>query len=124
MQHNEKARIFAKGTMPEKLPEGYYKGRFRETPWLGKKFDLKNGTGINVFEKEEAFAFKFYKGMGVADPQVEVIKIDYNVEMNPFWLRFILDEIVETKPGHFLGKIHLTFIPGAAFTIGYFELKK
>lgn len=122
MQHNDSSRIFASGIVPEKLLDGYYKGRFRDTPWLGKKFDAKNGKGINVFEKEEAFTFKLSKGKGVADPELEVIKIDYSVNEKPWWLRFILDEAVEIKPGHLLGKIHLTIIPGFPFTIGYFEL--
>lgn len=122
MQHSEKARIFSKGSVPEKLPYGYYKGSFRNTPWLGKKFDAAHGKGINVFEKEEAFTFKLYRGKGVADPRLDVIKIDYSVNEKPWWLRFILDEAVEVKPGQLLGKIHLTIIPGFPFTIGYFEL--
>jgi hypothetical protein len=42
---------------------------------------------------------------------------------NPWWLRRVLDEIVQVGPDHFLGKVHLRWGP-THLTVGYFELRK
>lgn len=54
----------------------------------------------------------------------DVLKIDYAIPANPFWLRFILDEIVETEPGKLLGKVHIHLLPDLNFTLGFFTLEK
>ncbi len=122
-------KLFVAGSMPNPMPNGLYSGTIgRKVSWLGKKFEAKSQTGINLFEdkngKSQKYPFKTFVGRGVRDKGTVVLKIDYNISGNPFWLRFILDEIVEVSPDHYLGKLHVVAIPGFVFTLGFFELKK
>lgn len=127
-QRRAEQQLFLAGKIPERMPDGLYQGSVTvQTTWQGKKFDAKNKTGINIFEEKEKtseqYPFKTYVGKGLKDKKLDVIKIDYNVPGNLFWLRFVLDEIVQTEPGKFLGKLHFHFGP-FAFALGYFELEK
>ena len=122
-------KIFLQGKLPVNLPDGFYRGSvtgFKST-WQGKKFDAKSKKGINIFKKEnnlvENYPFKFYASKGLAD-NIEVIRIDYNIPQNPFWLRFIKDEIVEVGKDKFLGKLNINLFPGITFSLGYFRLEK
>jgi hypothetical protein len=117
--------IFLSGKIPDKMPDGLYKGSVTglKTSWKGKKFDSKTGMGINVFETNENYPFKFYTAQGLQDNK-QVIKIDYNLPENPLWLRFIVDEIVEVKPGKYLGKLHIQLFPDLVASLGYFSLEK
>lgn len=123
-------RIFLAGKIPAKPLEGVYQGSVRnlKTNWIGKSFLPKDSSGINNFKENgtvaEKYPFKTYTGRGIQDKQTQVVKIDYNIEGNPLWLRFILDEIVQTEPNKLLGKVHIRFLPGVAFTLGYFNLEK
>lgn len=126
-QHSPQQKEFLKGKASQ--PNGFLKGSVNaKTNWLGKKFDKENATGINVFSKdktqEEKYKFKTYVGKGLADPTLDVLKIDYNIPGNPFWLRLIMDEIVETEPGKYLGKLHVRLLPRVSFALGYFSLQK
>lgn len=129
VQSSGNQKIFSEGKVPQILPDGFYKGSVGDfaTPWLGKKFDRAASTGINVFLEngkiKEAFPFKTYIGKGLQDKNLSVIKIDYS-KSEPWWVRFVIDEIVEIKPNVFLGKVHIIFIPGLPFTIGYFRLEQ
>lgn len=114
---------FLAGTIPLTLPDGLYQGTVNlKTSWLGKRFDRDNQTGINILQDRDAFPFKTSVGPGNVDPKLQVVKIDYNVPANPFYLRPIMDEIVETKSGHFLGKLQLRLLPGVSIALGYFTL--
>jgi hypothetical protein len=129
IEHSANQKLFARGDAPNPEPAGFYKGSFsRPVSWLGKKFDATDSSGVNVFGTEgakiEKYPFKTKEGKGLRDKIVSVLKIDYNISGNPLWLRLILDEIVETEPGKYLGKIHLRIIPGYPFTLGYFTLQK
>lgn len=126
---------FVRGKIPHKLPDGLYHGsvpgskRVKQTTgWKGKKFDAANAKGINIIEKnnqeKEMYPFVTSVGESVSDKGVQVVKIDYKISSNPWWLRLILDEIVETEPNHFLGKLQFNIAPGYYATIGYFELQK
>ncbi len=119
-------KVFLSGKIPNPLPDGFYKGSLRKlkTSWQGKKFDAKNSTGINLISGKELYPFKTYIAKGLADKNLDVLKIDYDIPGNPFWLRFILDEIVETSPNHCLGKVHIKLIPGLPITLGFFQLEK
>ncbi len=129
IEHSKNQSIFASGKVPNPLPSGLYSGSVpgHKVSWLGKKFDATSSTGINVFQQGsttvEEYPFKTYVGKGLRDKGISVLKIDYNSPSNPFWLRFILDEIVEVSPGQYLGKLHV-IIATFPFTLGYFELKK
>ncbi len=120
---------FKKGTVTQ-MPDGLYAGSVGETKvsWLGKKFNLSAMTGINLFANAdgstvEKYPFAFSVGKGSHD-SISVIKIDYDYGNNPFWLRLILDEIVEVAPGEYLGKLQLRIIPGYPFTLSFFSLTK
>ena len=120
--------LFRAGTIPRQMPDGDFKGSVSgySGSWIGKTFDASHATGRNRFSAgqgvELAYPFKTAVGPGVADP-IQVVKIDYDIPENPFWLRRILDEIVQVGPDHYLGKVHLRWGP-VHLTGGYFELRK
>lgn len=124
---NPSQDVFIKGTLPNPAPNGPYKGVADGYlgSWKGKKFDAATATGINLFDNNgqtvEQYKFKTYTGKGLKDDK-DVLKIDYNVPGNPFWLKFIVDEVVQTAPNTYLGKVHLQLLPGIVFTITYFHL--
>ena len=97
-------------------------------PWLGKAFDAEASRGYNRLApsarwpaklvwplygtREEpgaraAFDFETAIEPGKADPEVQVLKIDYGpVESNPrLIIRSIRDELVRLVPDTYLGKI-------------------
>ena len=129
MEHSKSQTIFEGGKVPSPLPDGLYKGSVpgHTFSWQGKKFDSANNKGINIFDENgtttENYPFKTSVTKGLRDKNLEVVKIDYNIIGNPFWLRIIVDEIVEIAPGDYLGKLHVRII-GFTFTLGYFQLKK
>jgi len=130
VQNDKRQKLFLAGKLPTKAPDGIYKGTVKniKTTWIGKAFNAKDSSGINNFSKNgktsKSYRFKTYIAHGIQDKEIEVLKIDYNIPGNPLWLRLILDEIVETEPNSFLGKVHLRLLPGIAFTLGYFQLEK
>ena len=116
-------------------------------PWLGKKFDREQRTGINTLTNSArwpakilwplystreaplgrtAFDFNTYVEAGRLDPSVDVLVIDYeSVDSNPALLiRSIRDELVQIVPGANLGKM-LVNVPGRRepFPALYFALK-
>jgi hypothetical protein len=145
-------RQFINGKQPVNAPDGFYRGTAhvlfdKKTPWLGKSFVRVEANGFNIFTPAGAAILKtltpFYKRFtdnadgntdayyfqtrtapGLKDPDINVIKLDYNAPENPFLIRIILDEIVEVAPDEYLGKIHLKVFPGVFCAIGYFGLKK
>ena len=56
--------------------------------------------------------------------QIDTFKLDYASPENPFLIGIILDEIVETAPQEYLGKVHMKVVPGYYATIGFFGLRK
>jgi hypothetical protein len=102
-------------------------------PWLGKTFDAELHTGDNIFHDNavswatgklgwpdyrvhagddpsgtiRVFPFKSYVAPGIEDPNVKVLKIDYNDGKNPLPVRRIVDELVELPGGYCLGKVHM-----------------
>ncbi len=127
-QHDPRAQLFLSGTLPTHPPDALYTGTINGQPdanWKGKKFHTDHATGINVFASgngtKEAYPFKTYAAKGIVD-NVQVLKIDYNIKGNPFWLRHVLDEVVEISPGKFLGKLHILLLGKISIAAGYFEL--
>ena len=114
-------------------------------PWQGKRFDADAGTGDNrmvssaalpskllwpLYKMKDAvggklaFDFKTYNEAGKADPEVQVMVIDYaDVEDNPgLVIRSIRDELVQVVPGAYLGKI-LYRLPSDRYEmVGFFAL--
>lgn len=120
---NPSQQAFLKGKKPGEL-SGFYKGTASvKTTWKGKEFDSSTHMGINVLRDTKKYPFKTYTGIGLQD-NIEVLKIDYNIKDNPFWVRLILDELVETAPNKYLGKAMIRIIPGFPFTVLFFNLSK
>lgn len=125
VQHRPSQKLFQAGTIPEPLPDGFYQGNHFTgfgKDWQGKVFDRVAQAGINQFANGQRFTFTTYQTAGLRDKSQQVLRIDYKRPGNPWWLRFIVDEIVQTEPGHYLGKVHLRVMPGVVFTLTYFEL--
>jgi len=129
-QHGTQQAEFLAGKLPAEMPDGLYKGSSEfgaNNPWKGKKFDRAAQTGINEVtisgRTAEKFPFKTYTGVGIVDTQLQVIKIDYDIPQNPWFVKIVLDEIVQTAPGHFLGKVNLR-VAGLVLPVGYFGLGK
>ena len=119
-------------------------------PWLGKSFDAAADRGYNRLapsarwpakllwpfysttddeDARHAFDFETAIEPGKADPDVQVLKIDYGpVESNPgLVIRRIRDELVEIVPDTYLGKILWRSGEGDDATyscIGYFALRQ
>lgn len=129
IQNSHQQKEFLKGSIPKELPDGLYRGKVGiKTTWQGKRFDASGSAGINVFKKDnkitESYPFKTSVGFGAQDKKLKVIKIDYSQNQSPWWLKYILDEVVEISPGKYLGKLHITAIPGIPFSLGFFRLEK
>ena len=114
-------------------------------PWLGKSFDPSQNTGLNVLvkgarspmralwpsyepvseseERIEAFPFRTRLAPGELDPEVTVLKIDYDIDANPnFLIRRLLDELVQVGTDVYLGKI-LMRRQSRWHAIGFFSLE-
>lgn len=122
--------LFSSGTMPTPLPDGLYVGHAEpfQGGWKGKVFDRAKNSGMNLFptrggEEKKIYPFRTWQGKGLRDTEKEVLKIDYDLDENPFWLRPALDEVVQVQPGVLLGKLHYRVIPGYPFTITFFRLE-
>lgn len=128
---------FAGGKLPSPHVSGFLKGTpvgwflttlVKFVPWQGKNFDQAKNNGINIIKKDgklnQEFPFKNWEGVGTRDPTVKVFKIDYDIPENAFWLRTVLDELVQVGPGDYLGKMQFVPFKGVVFTVGYFQLKK
>ena len=120
---------FLKGTVPHPLPVGPLHGTvvgLKKPPldWSGKVFDA-GGTGRNRFTVHgtdmEKYAFRLVPSRGIRDAR-DVIRIDYDIPGNSWWMRKVLDEIVQTGPNTYLGKAHVRILPGIPFTLGFFRL--
>lgn len=143
---------FVGGSVANAVPEGFYDGSAYllgsgPVPWLGKSFESANCLGFNIFTPQggrllrimmplyklfrvngegntDAFNFKTFTAPALKDGSLDVIKLDYDSKENPFIIRMILDEIVETAPREYLGKVHLKVFPGFYSTIGFFGLRQ
>ncbi len=127
IEHQTNQKLFLSGTLPSPLPNDFYKGnQFTGLgdSWRGKVFDSSTQRGINKFGDGERFVFQTYPAQGLRDKHLQVLRIDYNQKGNPWWLHFIVDEVVQIEPDHYLGKVHVRVIPGLVFTLSYFELQK
>lgn len=115
-------------------------------PWQGKTFDAARARGDNVFSRDSlllahiywplyrgyidnghatyrAFEFRTYVAAGRADPDRQVLKIDYDIDGNPgFTIRHVLDELVQVANGFYLGKAHLRWWWGKWQVVAYFSL--
>lgn len=120
----------------------------RWLPWKGKFFDAPRASGENVFTRDSlllahifwplyrgykdesaqryrAFAFRTHVAPGLADPDRQVLKLDYNLEGNPsLSVRRVLDELVQVDTAYYLGKAYLKWWWGKWQLVAYFSLAK
>lgn len=123
--HSPRFLEFSQGSLSK--PEGEYRGwaeGYRGKSWQGKTFYPLKLAGTNNFKNKQGvayqnFPFKTYMSAGVRNQNMQTFKIDYNIPKNPFWVRPVLDEIVEIAPNKHLGQIHYRIFPGVIFTISY-----
>ncbi len=117
---------FRAGTVPSPALNGPYRGSVPgySVSWLGKKMTAPDNAGINVFSDGDRYPFATSVGPGLRDMDIQVLKIQYDVPGNPWWLRLVLDEMVQVGLGKYLGKVNVRIVPGLPFTIGYFRLEK
>lgn len=115
-------------------------------PWLGKRFEAQTHEGVNVLarsalrpmkllwpsyepvgifiDRVEAFPFRTRLGPGAVEPELRVLKIDYDFDANPsFIIRRVVDELVQIEDGLYLGKV-LFRRKGELRPIGFFALEK
>jgi hypothetical protein len=120
----------------------------RWLPWKGKFFNAADASGDNIFtrdsllhahiwwplyrgyrdesaERYRAFTFRTHIAPGLADPDRQVLKLDYNLEGNPsLSVRRVLDELVQIDNVLYLGKAHLRWWWGKWQLVAYFSLAK
>lgn len=116
-------------------------------PWKGKTFNAAQEAGDNVITRNSrflfrlflpfynyyvksgpktyrAFPFRTYSGAGRVDPDRQVLKLDYNLKINPRQnVRRVLDELVQIEDGLYLGKAHLKWWWGWR-QVAFFILRK
>jgi len=147
-----KQEQFERGRLPSPAPNGFFSGTAYllgggPVPWLGKSFEPEKNVGFNIFTPRgasllkvmtpfyklfrmnadgntDAYYFKTSTSQGFRDMHMQTFKLDYDSPENPFLIRIILDEIVETAPDEYLGKVHMKVFPGYRATIGFFGLHK
>jgi len=131
MEHGAMQEQFIKGKAQGSSLDGDYIGEavgLKETSWKGKTLSHADKTGINrIMEGSELvkkYPFKFFVRKGLRDKKMDVIVLDYNQPGNSWWLKYIVDEMVEVSAEKYLGKVHVQVIPGIVFTLGYFTLSK
>lgn len=114
-------------------------------PWKGKRFLAESAVGDNRVANEarpllrlcfpfyrqarpadpghfRAFAFTVRLAPSVRDPRLVVMRIDYDLDENPrFFVRDIVDELVEVGPGEYLGEAQVRW-SGRWRTLAYFTL--
>jgi len=124
---------FASGRVPSPLPDGQYRGvvpgyGYFARRWYGKRFDAATQSGTNLWRKgeqvREAGLFRVHVGPALQEPAHEVLRFDYDLADNPFWVRALYAaELVEVDPGCYLGKTYLRFLPFRPLALFFIELR-
>lgn len=118
----------------------------RWMPWRGKTFDAARARGDNVLHHDawtltrlcapgyrlftpygarhfRAFPFRTSLGPGREDPDRQVLRIDYDLPVNPRWsVRRVRDEVTQIAAELYLGKAHLRWWRGRWRRVGFFLL--
>lgn len=131
VQGSRSQQLFRRGRLPSPTPDGFYRGAsdlWLARRWVGKMFRAIEGTGVNVLRcrgrEVTAYPFTCHAARGLADPKLEVLALDYGRPDNPWWLRRLVDELVEVAPGKYLGKVHLRLPGGRPWSLAYFWLER
>jgi hypothetical protein len=116
-------------------------------PWRGKQFDPAHSFGSNILTSDSfslvrlaapsyhmfmphghatytAFPFRTYFAAGRRDPELQVLKIDYDLPANPrFSVRRLQDELVQIDDNLYLGKAYFKWWWGSWQLWAYFSLR-
>lgn len=116
-------------------------------PWKGKHLDSAASSGYNyltpgghiaativwpTYRRRSGtehglyryFNFNTSTGLGVNDPNVTALKLDYHLPENPrFVVRSVLDELVQVSGGYYLGKAYLRTRRGNYRLAAFFTLQ-
>lgn len=135
-ERSDNQAVFAAGQAVLPSP-GFYRGTVTGYKgfWQGKFIEEGSQRGSNVFltknavteltkEESRRYPFALHLAQGLRDSEHRVVVLDYNQPENPWWLRFIVDEMVQTSPTTYLGKVHVAITPNIVFTLGYFTLEQ
>ena len=119
----------------------------RQKPWLGKIFMPDTARGENILNRTarlplrlthpfyrdmrpvaastfRALRFRTYQAPALLDPEVMVLKIDYDLPENPrLTIRRVLDELVEIADGFYLGRAYVRWWWGTWQRVAYFSLR-
>lgn len=122
-------QAFLTGTAEAPSP-GTYRGT-SDLPlnsWRGKIISPDPQSGTNVFSSngyaQKKFPFQITQAQGIRNPEQTVIRLDYNTQPNPWYIRtLIIEELVKNDANQYLGKTQLRVLPGLAFTLGFFTLE-
>lgn len=118
-----------------------------QRPWLGKAFIEDEERGENIlaaaarlplrithpFYRDtrpdtattfRALRFRTWTAPALFDPEVTVLKIDYDLPPNPtLTIRRVLDELVEIADGFYLGRAWVRWWWGKWQRVAYFSLR-
>lgn len=116
-------------------------------PWLGKAFNKDEARGENILAASarpslrlthpfyrdihpdtattlRALRFRTYTAPALLDPELTVLKIDYDLPPNPkLTIRRVLDELVEVAGGYYLGRAWVRWWWGRWQRVAYFSLR-
>lgn len=116
-------------------------------PWQGKKFNANTNTGDNIFTNDGlllaqliwplynsyvpdtrgrslAFSFQSSVGQCLLEPDIEVLRLNFDLPVNPqFLIRDLVDQLVQIDDDFYLGKAILKHPEGGWFCAAYFTLK-
>jgi hypothetical protein len=115
-------------------------------PWRGKRFEEAHGENLVTSAARlpikalwpshrprplgdgrlAVFGFETRTAPSELDPGRQVLKIDYDHDGNPsFFVRDVLDELVEVAPGAYLGRMLVRGRRGSPYRLaGWFALRK
>ena len=113
-------------------------------PWHGKTFASRSSAGRNVFSRAaqpfirlafrehellaagvraEAFPFRTSLAPSILDPELQVLRLDYDSPENPPLIRRVVDELVAIEDGVYLGRAYV-LLRGRPFAVAYFALER
>lgn len=130
VEHQAQQQTFTNGIASFTALDGEYEGVAHgySGSWQGKTIFQEKQSGINRFRYgervENKYPFRLSMQRALRDSGKNVIVLDYNQPGNPWWLKYIVDEMVEVGSQQYLGKVHIRIIPELVFTLGYFSLTK
>ena len=126
---SEKDKIFYASSFPDPTLDGIYQGSIDKYSgfWKGISFDSESSSGHNIFRSyptdEKKYFFNLHDKTSLRDMTKHVLAADFKRQDNPWWLRPLVFEIVQTSPGHYLGKFNFRLVPSYPFALGFFELE-